>query len=166
MKFVIMGSGYHGKGTVCEVLKSYFGLKSSSSSFVARHLVYAASELLKSKYPNADTAHDNRRTDRIEWYQQIQAINADDKSTLARMVFASGNDIYDGMRDREELRAAKRGFNDLLTVWVHNPTVKDEDRGSCTVTAADCDFTIMNAGSLPELQRKVIGIFSMFEGVP
>jgi len=166
VRFIICGYGGHGKGELCKTLGSYFGLHHNSSSFIAKEQVYSNSKLLQSKYHNAGDAHKKRRSDRSEWYKQIQAINADDKTTLARLLFTTGGcTVYDGMRCREELRATLREFSPVITIWVYNPTVKIEERTSCTIRAADCDLVIMNSGTLPELQRKVIKVFSEFKGL-
>lgn len=165
MKFIICGHGSHGKGEVCKTLTSYFGLRPHSSSWVAKERVFAASKLLQSKYETAEDAHKNRRDERPEWYKRIQGINTPDKTTLARMIWAmQGCSVYDGMRDIEELRAVQRSI-ECIAIWVHNPTAKTEPSSSCTIRAGDCDLVLMNSGTLPELQRRVINVFSAFKGL-
>jgi hypothetical protein len=165
MKFIISGYGCHGKSEVCNTLKSHFGMRPHSSSWVAKEQVYAASELIQSKYVDPGVAHENRRYDREEWFKRIQEINTPDKTALAQLVFKMPHcDVYDGMRDTEELRAVKRTI-ECISIWVYNPTVKPEESSSCTIRAADCDLVLMNSGTLPELQRRVIGVFSAFKGL-
>jgi len=164
LKIILCGHSRHGKGECAAILESYYGLRSHSSSWVAKEQVYALSPELQAKYSNAWDAHKNRHEDRPIWYKAIQAINTPCKHTLADIVFELG-DVYDGMRDREELRSCVNEYADLLTVWVFNPTVKAEESSSNSIRAADCDIVLMNAGTLPDFQRKIKRVFCNFMGV-
>lgn len=166
MKIILCGHSRHGKGEVGNILTYEFGLRSYSSSWVARQQVYKNSSLLRQEWKNPESAWENRHYNRDEWYRQIQRINTPDKTTLAELVFSMpGAGVYDGMRDREELRACQNRWHDTLAVWVCNPTKKTEDKSSNTITAFDCNFSIINGGTLPELQRNIKHTFGFMQGV-
>jgi len=156
----LAGYSRHGKGEVSQILGSYFGWRAYSSSWVARVEVYGSSPLLQREWRDPDHAWENRHYNRKEWYNRIQAINRPCKTTLAETLFSMPHAyVYDGIRDREELRACMHKWPDALSVWVYRPSCKEESSESCTVRAADCDFVIMNSGTLPDLQRRVKKVF-------
>lgn len=172
MKLMIMGYGRHGKDTVAEYLRDHYGMTFESSSHAAAEAIFPLLKLLEG-YESVENAYSNRHTVhttyavgqdgqydvdiplRSIWYEAIRLLNAGDPTTLAKKIFAK-NDLYVGIRSKEEFDACrKEGLFDIA-IWVdrsaHAPT---EARGSCSVSWKDAEYLINNNGTLENTYRNI-----------
>lgn len=152
MKFMIIG---HGKDTVCELMKEMFGMSFTSSSWFACELfIYS---LLKDShgYNTIEECFNDRVNHRETWHTLIKEFNTIDRAKLARLIFEE-NDIYCGLRDRDEFLDAKaEGLFDYA-IWVDaSKRLPPESAASCTVTKADSDYILRNNGPESELRANL-----------
>lgn len=154
-KLLIVGTGRHGKDTVAEALRDAYGYTFKSSSEAFSEFGFSVlSELLGYKTP--EEAFEDRHNHRALLYQLIAAYNHHDKARIAKEILKD-NDIYVGMRSKEEIEECrKQGIFDLI-IWVDASNRVDyvEDEDSCDITKEDADIIILNNGTLAELLRKV-----------
>ena len=159
MKILVLGYARHGKDTVAEIIGDVFNLKvASSSQFANKHVVYP---ILQSeyKYETEMECWEDRINHREEWFNLICAYNINDKTRLTREILET-NDIYVGMRSKEEFEASRSLFDIIL--WVDASTRHPpEDQASCTVSMMGCHAVIDNNGSLDELQQLVPDIIQL-----
>lgn len=159
MKLMICGHARHGKDTFCELL----GLKFASSSWVALEKVIWPE--MGWMYDSLEECFNDRMNHRAEWHNLITAYNTPDLTRLSRDIFAD-NDVYCGIRNREEFYAAKEQGLFQFSVWVdaserHPP----EDEGSCKLLPSDCDIIISNNGTLDDLKAKADSFKRMIFGL-
>lgn len=154
-KLVVTGLARHGKDTVCELLKESGFRFVSSSAYCAEQLVFPR---LKEKYgyETPEECYEDRANHRKEWYAIISGYNEGDPARLSREIFTT-NDIYCGLRNREELEAARAAGLVDCVLWVEaNQRVGEtETRESITITPADCDKVVSNNGTVEELRAAV-----------
>lgn len=155
-KIGIFGYARHGKDTVAEMLARkldyYF---CSSSLFVCGEAVYP---FLAPKYGyrTIEDCFEDRVNHRAEWKELITFYNKDDKSRLAKKLLVD-NDIYVGMRCKDELSACiEQDIFDIL-IWVCDPRKSVEPVSSCTIRYEDFnwDIVVMNQLSLVYLDNQV-----------
>lgn len=148
MKIMVCGYARHGKDQFCE----YMGIPFNSSSRVALDKVVW--DAIGHGFADKDECYELRGNHRSTWYNLIKAYNTPDLTRLCRDIFEE-NDIYCGIRDREEFLAAKQQRLFDLSIWVDaSDRVPPEDSSSCTLTPDDCDIVITNNGSLYDLEMK------------
>lgn len=148
MKIMVCGYARHGKDQFCE----YLGIPFNSSSRVALDKVIW--DAIGHGFADKDECYDLRVNHRSTWYNLIKAYNTPDLTRLCRDIFEE-NDIYCGIRDREEFLAAKQQRLFDLSIWVDaSDRIPPEDSNSCTLTPDDCDIVITNNGSLYDLEMK------------
>lgn len=148
MKIMVCGYARHGKDQFCE----YMGIPFNSSSRVALDKVIW--DAIGHGFADKDECYELRVNHRSTWYNLIKAYNTPDLTRLCRDIFEE-NDIYCGIRDREEFLAAKQQRLFDLSIWVDaSGRVPPEDSSSCTLTPDDCDIVITNNGSLYDLEMK------------
>lgn len=156
LKLMVIGHGRHGKDTVKNLMANCLNITGCDSSwFVCEEAVFP---LLKDKYGYAtpEECYNDRHNHRSEWFDAICAFNADDKAALAKRLFAK-HDIYCGLRNAEEFKAAKNAHLFHLAIWVDaSDRLPPEDESSCTVTKAMADIVIDNNGTEEELVTKVL----------
>ena len=157
IKILICAEGRHGKDTLCEILNEKYGLSFASSSYTA------AEEFIFDKmkdshgYKTVQECFDDRHTgdNRRIWYELISEFNKDDKARLAKIIL-SKNDIYCGLRSKEELDECIRQNLFDLTFWV-DATKRlghTEDKSSITITKEDCLYVLDNNSDLANLERQ------------
>lgn len=169
---VVTGYGECGKDTFCTFLEQSFGLSWVSSSR------YAFDEFLFAKMVNEPlfahitkmwqnpsdalraALYEARREKQgyRDWYaEQIIAYNTPDPSRLGRGIFAN-YDIYNGIRNANELNALKQiGLVDLV-IWIDRPLVPIEPVSSMTVHPSDATIIVNNNGTLVDLYEKAYQI--------
>ena len=157
-KIMIIGYARHGKDTVGEILQSLGYKATSSSIYAAEKVIYP---VLKQRYwySKVEECFNDRFNHRDEWYELITEYNQHDKARLCREMIEDGYDIYVGLRNREELEAARHLYDVVVWVDATERLGLTEDTSSCTVTKDDADFIIENNGGLAELEMKVVKIF-------
>jgi len=115
---LILGHTQHGKDTLAELLHTLYGLSFISSSLAAYEIAVKPALQNIVRYANSAAALADRFSYRPEWKAAISAYNTPDKSRLAREILET-NQIYVGMRCKDEYAAAKKLFD--LVLWVHRP---------------------------------------------
>jgi hypothetical protein len=140
MKILIIGHGGHGKDTAAEILCFLTGLNSASSSqFVCENVVFPKMTELGHIYLNHTDCYSDRRNHRALW-KSIISDYCTPKERIATDILKE-NDIYVGMRSRDEFNASKHLFD--LIIWIdRSKHLPDED--SNELTAEDADIIIDN----------------------
>lgn len=156
VKIMLIGHARHGKDTVCDLLKKHYGFQfRSSSDFVNERAVFPVLAP-KYGYTSLEQCYDDRVNHRQEWYELLREYNGDDPARLGRELFAE-NDIYCGLRHREEFDAMKREGVFDVCVWVDaSDRLPPESAESMTMTKDDADLVIDNNGSLNDLTLNVV----------
>lgn len=155
LKLLVIGTGRHGKDTVCEYLADKYKLPFQSSSEYMSEMFYPFLKDILG-YTSPEECYADRHNCRALWYELISAYNRKDPTTLARGVLESNN-IYCGMRSKIEVDACKQAGVFDLVIWVDASDRVDyqEDESSCNVSKNDADIVITNNGTLEELYAKV-----------
>lgn len=153
-KLIVIGHAGHGKDTFCEMM----GLNYESSSLAAVKLFLFDQMREQHGYNTPEELYANRGKHRTEMHERIKAFNTPRKHRLAEIILET-NDVYCGMRDREELQACRfHGVADLV-VWVSDSFRKPpESAGSINVTTDDADVLVLNNGTLEDLRQKAAGL--------
>lgn len=155
-KWAVLGFARHGKDTVASLLQELLPTLRfcSSSEFVMEKAVWP---ILQPKYgyETKQQCFEDRINHRAEWYQLITGYNSPDKSKLASELLEE-NDIYVGLRSREELLACKEKNLFDVILWVdRSKHVAPETEASCTIRSTDCDYIIDNNDSLEETMKQL-----------
>jgi hypothetical protein len=150
-RLLIIGHGRHGKDTVGDILRDSYGLRSvSSSEFAAKRAVFP---LVSDLYPDWRAAYADRHAHRDLWFHAIRAYNLRPGKMLAEQILDM-NDIYTGMRARDEFERSRHLFD--LVVWVDaSRRLPPEPSSSIELSAGDADVVIDNNGSLTDLVGEV-----------
>jgi hypothetical protein len=159
-RLFVCGYARSGKDTVAAILKDKLGLIGESSSyFVAeKHVRQWLEKNYSLSYETLDDCYEDRINHRSKWYDAIRDYTRDDPARMARDIF-SENNLYVGIRSREEFLAAKPLAN--LAIWVDaSKRVPPEDESSCTILREDCDAVLDNNGTEEELSERVIRLCS------
>lgn len=167
MKLYILGLGAKnrskenpqssGKDYCAEYLRDKIGCTfESSSQFACKHFIF---DLFKEEkgYKTWEECYSDRHSDgmRKRWYDEICKLNSKDLTFLSTAIFEI-HDIYVGLRNESELRAAQAKWDDLVTVWIDaSKRVESESKDSCTVTPDMCDLIITNNGTLEQYDYKL-----------
>jgi len=155
MKLIITGYKRHGKDTVCEYLRDYGGFTFTSSSWYACNKFLFAALKDKYGYDSVQACFDDRDNHRQEWFEAINAYNTPDLSRLVREIFCE-NDIYCGLRNRDEFVSAREDGLVDLAIWVDASGRKPpESASSMTLRQEDTDLTIDNNGTLEALYARL-----------
>lgn len=92
-------------------------------------------------YNSVDDCWNDRHNHQELWRDIILHYNGSSKCRLYREMAEAGNDIFDGIRCPEELRACmKRGVFDAA-VWVSRHVPRDPSNG---ITRDMCDYEVNN----------------------
>ncbi len=146
-KLAILGRGRCGKDTAGDFLKEHYNLRFeggcswAGKEFVAERLGLSVEEAWK-------TRHERR----MDWYNLLNEYRKDDWARLVRKVFET-SDFVCGIRDGEELKAAKaEGLIDLA-VWVERAQAPFDP--TLRYGPEDCDIVITNHLTIPEYLHKI-----------
>lgn len=153
---IIIGLGRHGKDTVAEICRDLYKLKFKSSSEMCNELFIYDKLKKKYNYKSKQECFNDRHSHRIEWFNLIVEFNKKDKTKLAKEIFKVNN-IYVGLRNKEELTAIKlAGIVDHI-VWVdaRKRLGITENIKSMTLLECNADYTIDNNGTVFELKCNV-----------
>ena len=144
MKLIITGHKHHGKDTACKILNQSMGYSYAVSSWTA--CINFIFDALKYKYcyKTQMECFNDRINRRAEWYELIRQFNTPDKARLGKMIF-SDKDIYNGIRDLEELNALRdAGVFDFL-IWIdRSEHCPPEDLDSMNITREHADYVVNN----------------------
>tara|TARA_R110000851_G_scaffold72413_1_gene160426 strand:- start:869 stop:1366 length:498 start_codon:yes stop_codon:yes gene_type:complete len=151
MKIMVFGHKRHGKDTVCEILRDKYAMTfASSSEFSCHKFIYEAMRV-RYFYKSPERCFEDRVNHRQYWFEAIRDYNAKDRSRLGREIF-NENDIYCGIRDKEEFVSLRNDELFDVAVWVDaSGRLPPEDASSMTLDASYADIVLDNNGSLEEL---------------
>ena len=143
-RLLIIGHGRHGKDTVAEIIANVMQLKfSSSSRFVAEKFIWDVWG--KERYESFDDMFADRVNYRSTWKDLILAWNTPDRTRTAVTMLSEGNDMYVGMRSRDEFEANKENKTFDYVIWVDSSKrLPPEDEDSMELTMEDADIVIDN----------------------
>ena len=131
-KILVLGHGTHGKTFVTKLLREMTNLKFKDSSMAAAEIFIF--DELKEKYGYKDLKEclEDRVNHRAEWYNIICEYNKYDKARLTKEILKE-NDIYVGMRDKEEIdECKKQGLFDYI-IGVYDPDKEEESGDSFNI---------------------------------
>jgi len=111
-KYLILGHGGHGKGSVASIMQG-MGITCISSSVAALHTVIFPQ--MRDRYKTPVECYHDRRNRRREWLNLITDYNTPDAGRLCREML-SQYDCYDGMRPLREYEATSHLFDVILYV--------------------------------------------------
>ena len=156
MKIGVFGYGRAGKDTFSEMMGMSF---TSSSEFANAKCVFPGWG--EFHYKDEQACFDDRGKHREIWHDRISAYNAPDKAKLVEEVLKE-NDIYCGLRCKDELGAAYNKSLFDLTLWVdRSEHLPAEPVSSCSVTPEMCDVIIDNNGNLEHLQGQATQLLGL-----
>ena len=163
-KLLICGLGEHGKDEATSYLCKTYGFNAESSSHAAaRIFIY---DTLKStfNYKSVEKCFEDRRNHRELWDRLICLYNRTDKAALAKDIMKD-NQIYCGMRDKEELyECLDTGVFDYA-IWVDASERVDyiESSDSVNIDASMFKMHINNNGTKEQLYAALDGLMEFLE---
>ena len=143
-KLLIIGHAQHGKDTAANYLRDFHGFRVADSSRRAAEIFLF--DKLRAKYGYADfeECYQDRVNHRAEWYSEIQAFNAEDRTRLARNIL-SDSDVYVGMRCPNEIKACVDAGLFKHVVWVDaQQRMPPEPKSSFAIDESIADIWIDN----------------------
>lgn len=158
MKTVLFcGHGRAGKDTACEYLAEITFLRNAGTT--SKYLTkYVAA---KKGIPEEE-AYATRHQERELWYHTGNEVREQGPTTLIREALKHG-EITGGIRDLEEILAARRENVVDLIVWVQNDRVPADP--TVKFTSREADLVIENNWGLEEFHER-IERFARFAGLP
>ena len=121
MKLLIIGHGRHGKDTVAEILRDYFGRNfRSSSNWAAEHVVQPAALVSSWRVgndicvPKWQELYENRHDATLPfcgrqfWFDTLLAYNKEHGGSAIARGLLEEVDVYVGMRSRYEFEEAQK----------------------------------------------------------
>ena len=160
MKLLVIGHGRHGKDTVSEYMRDFYGLSfESSSKFCSKHFIFNE---LKDKYgyKTEEECYADRHNHRELWYNMICEYNEGDPAKLGREIFLH-HDIYCGLRNKKEFHAMKNTGVFDYAIWVDRTDhLPEEDKRSMSLEQWMADYTIDNNGSLKDLRANTLRLMN------
>lgn len=163
MKLLVIGHGRHGKDTVCEILRDFYGYNFISSSEFCSELFIFDNLKNKYNYQTSDQCYQDRHNHRAEWYDLISAYNDQNPARLGTEIFKT-YDIYCGLRNQKEFWAMKENNVFDYAIWVDRSKILPyENSNSMTLKPAMADIIIDNNNTILELHRKVDQLMCFLE---
>ena len=157
---MICGLGQAGKDKFAEALEK-LGMPFESSSWVALDL-HIWQHWGRYLYATKQECYADRMNHRMKWKQMITDMNAEDPTTLGRLIYARCP-VYVGCRSIREFMALKNAGHFDLSVWVsaeeRKPDLVDE---SCEIIKGMCDKEMTNDNTLCDLFLKAESFIDQF----
>lgn len=150
LKILVSGYAHSGKTTFCHYLK-LAGMDFVDTSKIAIEKIWNVG-LLEGMYESPEALASDKDSVRPLLFCEIERINQDDPTTLARIALEQ-SDIYCGMRSKRELYGCYDQDLFDLTIWIDRAG-PIESSNSCTVDETDFDIIVENTGSIFDLKRK------------
>lgn len=162
LKLMVMGYKRHGKDSFCEYLRDEYGVTFASSSYTACELFLFDELKDRFGYGTVLEAFNDRGAHRDLWYNSIKAYNEKHGlDALGKHIYTS-NDVYCGIRDREEFYALKKAGYFDLSIWVDaGKRLPPESQSSMNLTPDDADLIITNNDSLSAFHAKIQLLYSV-----
>ena len=155
LQILIVGHKNHGKTFVANELCKLTKMKFKDSSMAAADIFLFDELKEKYKYETVKECFNNRVNHRAEWYDLICEYNKDDKAKLAKAILKE-NDIYVGMRNKEEIAECNKQNLFDYVIGVFDPDKPLEDSDSFNIDLfRESDF-IIRTGKDIERVKKVI----------
>jgi len=157
MKLYICSGKRSGKDYAAEYLKCKLGIKYESSSMFAIKNVLFNRLQKEFGFKTPEEAYENRQSPEMrKWlFEAISDINKNDLTDLSALIFKENN-CYVGIRNYEELEAAKKRWEDVMVIWIDaEGRVPEESVESCTVKKSQADVIIENKGTVEEFDDKL-----------
>ena len=178
-RLLIGGQGRHGKDEAALYLCKHYGFKAESSSHAAARIfifdILKNSDILvggntlinrlkllfglkKTGYKTVEECFEDRHNHRELWYRLICLYNREDKAALAKEIMKD-NQIYCGMRDKDELFACKNNVFDC-TIWIDGSKRVEyvEDSSSINVDSSMFEEIIDNNSTLEDFYKNLDGL--------
>lgn len=163
-RILIIGHAQHGKDTVAEMLRDYYGINFASSSHFAIKKAVWPMVMEKGPWESADALYADRANHREMLFHAIRAYNLIPGSSLAEQMFNEGYDCYVGMRARAEFEKSRHVFNTV--VWVDAGDRKPpEPEGSMELRREDADISVDNNQDLEWLRSRVDRLATLYLGL-
>jgi dephospho-CoA kinase len=158
VKLCLIGSARWGKDSLAEIFNEQFGLKyTSSSEACADIFIYDKLKDLYG-YTSVKECFNDRFKHRAEWFNLISEYNKDDKARLAKEIMKN-NDIYVGMRSRDEIEECLRQNVFNLVIWVDgSKRLPFESKDSFDIDSLCADIIIENNDTYENFQRRAINL--------
>lgn len=155
LKLLIIGHGRHGKDTAGEYLRDYYDMKFTSSSYFCAEFVYQ-DPFFNVLYEDVNECYRDRHNFRDLWAALITQYNTPDKTRTASEMLAQGNDLYVGMRKRDELEACRAAGLFDAVIWVdRSEHLPPEPKSSNELTMMDADYVLDNNGRMVDLADNI-----------
>lgn len=155
MKILIIGHCRHGKDTLALYLREKYHFCFVPTSLLCAE-IFTFEELRgKYKYLAPIDCFEDRRNHREEWFQLINDYNRDNHTKLIENILKT-NDIYIGLRNREQLKACKEKKIFDLIIWVDaSERLPLESKASMELVKEDADIILYNNESEEEFFKEV-----------
>lgn len=165
-KMLIVGHARHGKDTVAAMIQELTGAKFKSSSIAAAEIFLYDKLKDKYGYKTFVDCFNDRVNHRAEWHEEIKNFNKHDKARLAKIIMED-NDIYVGMRDKDEINKCIEDKIFDVIIGVFNPRLELEPSSSFNFEFKEvCDYIIQNRGTLEELKESVKDLLERIKKAP
>ncbi len=153
-RILIIGHAQHGKDTVAEMLRDFYGIRFASSSQFAINKAVWPMVQGRGSWESAEALYADRANHREMLYHASRAYNLIPGPSLAEQMFDEGYDCYVGMRSPEEFAVSRHVFN--AVVWVDASKRKPlESPASMGLTVSMATHFVNNNGNLLRLQERV-----------
>ena len=152
-KILILGHGRHGKDTAAKIISEVCDISFVSSSWAALDAIYPALKIttgIDSKIELYNRRHENREL----WKSLIGLYNTPDKTALTKHIL-SKNDMYVGMRCKDEYEHSKILFDHVF--WVDRSNIETVDKSMSIEYNPETMIMIDNNGTLDELKVNIKG---------
>ncbi len=148
----VCGHGRVGKDTACEWFRDNTPLTFvGGCSWAAREYMARRLSEEREHVVSPEEAYLDRHKDRDKWYRYLNEYRAHDAAALVRDVLKTG-DIICGIRDGDELKAARQAGLFDLAIWIHREVPLDP---TLRYTVDDCDIIVNNCGTIPEFHSRL-----------
>ena len=157
---MFVGHGRAGKDTACEHLAFVTGLRfaGTTSKYLAEYVAAKLGLPVDVAYARRHESNEMRNF----WYNCGNELRENGPTTLIRKALEHG-EITGGVRDYEEIVAAREENLIDIIVWVDNNRVPEDP--TVKFTQRECDLVIPNHWSLDEFYRRIVR-FAEFAGLP
>ena len=154
-KILIISHKRMGKTTVANMLCEMTNLRFKDSSMAAAEIFIFDELKDKYGYETFKECFEDRVNHRTEWYNLICDYNKDDKARLAKEILKE-NDIYVGMRDKEEIDECKKQRLFDYIIGVYDPDKEEESSDSFNIDLfRESDFIIRTGRDIEKVKKIV-----------
>jgi len=154
-KILILGHARHGKDTLAQIIRDSVGLQCESTSMIAaKNFIFDKLKELYN-YSSIEECWMDRVNHREEWYNLICNFNKEDRSAFVKSVMKT-NDIYVGLRSKDELDQCKRENIFDYIIGVYDSTKPKESIKSFNIDIfKECELIVCTNSSLEKLKKVV-----------